>query len=167
MAHPVDGQNLRRVMRHIPAPVAVLTYSTEQELRGVTIGSFTSLSLDPPLISFNLMEGKTANDFLHVEYFGIHVLKNDQAMLSEHFAIPDMRGEDQFGQVDYYLSPEGVPVLEDCVSLLICSVYEVLKTGDHSLILGKVVRADLIEPANPLLYYQQAYFKICETGILE
>ena len=160
MIHYPDGQELRLVMRNVPSPVAILTFAGKDGPRGVTIGSFTSLSLDPPLISFNLMEGRTAEDLLRGHYFGIHVLRNDQGALSDHFALPDLSSNAQFEGVEYSMTPEGVPELSDCMAILVCRVYDAISAGDHSLILGNVLRASLLSSANPLLYFQRAYHEI-------
>ena len=162
-----DGQELRRVMRNIPSPVAVLTFASADGPRGVTIGSFTSLSLDPPLVSFNLMDGRTAEEFLKAQYFGIHVLNNIQSELSDHFARPDLTSEEQFKEVEIEATNEGVPSLTTCMAVLICRKYEVLNAGDHILILGEVLRSKLNNEVNPLLYYQRSYHEIREVKLIE
>ena len=163
MIHQFDGQAFRQVMRHVPSPVAVLTYTGDDGPRGVTIGSFTSLSLSPPLVSFNLMQGKTSEDLIKRTYFGIHILRGDQGALSDHFALPDLSSAAQFGSINYSNTPEGVPALTNCLACLICSIYDAISAGDHSLILGNVLQATLVDPSNPLIYCQRAYHEISAT----
>ena len=157
----IGSDDFRSLMRHVPSPVMVLTYESQDGPRGVTIGSFASVSLDPPLVSFNLMkDGSSADDIQQVSYFAIHILRNDQAEMSEHFAQPDLPSDEQFGDVNYKYSEENVPVIGDCLAVMICSLYDIISAGDHSLILGKVNRAKEINPTKPLLYFQRSYREV-------
>ncbi|MBX2819122.1 MAG: flavin reductase family protein [Rhodothermaceae bacterium] len=160
----IGGDDFRSLMRHIPSPVMVLTYENESGPRGVTIGSFASVSLDPPLISFNLMRsGSSSEDIQGVSCFAIHVLRNDQSRLSEHFAQPDLSSGVQFKDIDYIYSSEGVPVMDDCLAFMICELFDIVTAGDHSLVLGKVLRADVVTPSKPLLYFQRSYHEVGDS----
>ena len=164
MSGYIGGDDLRSLMRHVPSPVMVLTYESQNGPRGVTIGSFASVSLEPPLISFNLMKsGSCAQDIQQVSYFAVHVLRSDQAKISEHFAKPDLSSVVQFQSVDYTYSVEHIPVLDNCLAVMICGLYDVISAGDHSLVLGKVERANVINPSNPLLYFQRSYHEVGDT----
>ena len=157
----IGGEDFRRWMRHVPSPVMVLTYESQDGPRGVTIGSFASVSLKPPLISFNLMkDGSSADDMQQLPYFAIHILRNDQAKISEHFAQPDIASHEQFESMNYEYSKENVPVLKDCLAVMVCSLHDIISAGDHSLILGKVIHANVINPAKPLLYFQRSYHEV-------
>ena len=160
----IGGDDFRSLMRHIPSPVMVLTFESQAGPRGVTIGSFASVSLDPPLVSFNLMSsGSSAEDIQGVSFFAIHVLRNDQADMSEHFAQPDLSSETQFKKVGYVYSSENVPVIDDCLAYMICELHDIVTAGDHSLILGTVLRAEVISSSKPLLYFQRSYHEIGDS----
>lgn len=157
----IGGEDFRSLMRHVPSPVMILTYESQEGPRGVTIGSFASVSLEPPLVSFNLMkDGSSADDIQQVSCFAIHILRNDQSKVSEHFAQPDLPSRTQFENVIYEYSKENVPIIEDCLAVMVCSLYDIISAGDHSLILGKVNRAKIINPAKPLLYFQRSYHEV-------
>lgn len=146
------GERLRLVMRRVPSPVTVVTAGTEAP-RGVTIGSFTSLSLSPPLIQFNLMEASHMRPVLREgDRFHVHVLRDDQAVLAYHFAIPGLSSEGQFLAVPHTLDAHGLPVLAEKLSLLRCHVHQLVETGDHVLVVGEVEAVEGPEAGAPLLY---------------
>ena len=161
MINQVLGTDLRKLMRHVPSPVTVLTFAGEDGPRGVTIGSFTSVSLDPPLISFNLMNGgQTYSSLSKAAGFAIHILKEDQVHISERFATPNLSSNAQYENIDYDLSQERIPIIKNSIALLICEVFDGLTAGDHTLVIGRVNRSEIIEPGVPLLYYQQTYYNV-------
>ena len=164
MSGYLGGDDFRRVMRHVPSPVMVLTFTTSNGPHGVTIGSFASVSLKPPLVSFNLMnEGSSAESIRDASHFAIHVLRNDQVSISEWFAKPDVPNSMQFESIDYGYAPEGVPILDDCLATLVCKQYDLMTAGDHTVILGEVLRADVLNPSKPLLYFQRSYHEIGDS----
>ncbi len=160
-ASPADvGEKLRAVMRCVPSPVTVVT-AGRAEPRGVTIGSFTSVSLDPPLISFNLMQTSALLPLLRVGApFNVHVLREDQAALGYHFAIPGLPSEGQFLAVPYTPDAHGTPVLGERLSVLFCRVAQLFEAGDHVLVLGAVEATDGPGEGAPLLYLDRAFHTV-------
>lgn len=158
MDRRVDGEVLRSVMRHVPSPVTVVTVGTPDEIRGITIGSFTSASLHPPLISFNVNREAQAYEALTtVDRFAVHVLSVDQAYLSDHFAEPDLTSEEQFDGVAYRVDPDGTPILLDTIAVIRCRRYAVYEAGDHSIVVGQVESVDDGEDGAPILYFDRTY----------
>lgn len=162
MDTPVTGERLRAVMRRVPSPVTVVTTEHAGEQRGITIGSFTSVSLDPPLISFNVSREAQVQDALRKEArFAVHVLSSQQAHLSVHFAVPDQSGAEQFEPVAHRLDAHGIPILEGVAVVLHCrfqAAFEV--AGGDMIFIGQVVGVEEEEDLQPLLYYQQAYHEV-------
>ncbi len=158
MKSPIDGAALRAVMRHVPSPVTVVSFAAADGPRGVTIGSFASVSLDPPLVSFNVsIDSSIHPSLVGAERFAIHILHAGQAELSRHFAQPDLVSSAQFAGIAYR-EVDGVPVLRDALAVLICRRYAVHPAGDHSLMLGEV--ETILDPALdalPILYFRQSY----------
>ncbi len=152
------GEALREVMRQVPAPVTVVTARRGSEMRGITIGSFTSVSLDPPLISFNVQcHSKMHGLIVGAERFAIHILSADQVELSEHFATPDLSNEAQFEAVSYHFDAADIPILDHVLAVISCVRHAVFEAGDHSILLGRVLHIEDGAPSRPLLYYNQAY----------
>ncbi|QXD15227.1 flavin reductase family protein [Rhodocaloribacter litoris] len=163
MPDKLDGEALRDVMRLVPSPVTVVTARSGEEVRGITIGSFTSVSLDPPLVSFNVGRDARMHDLItRADRFAIHVLQEDQAHLSEHFALPDRAAGDQFDAVPHRLDPHGLPLLEDVLAVLVCRPYAVHEAGDHVIVVGEVMEARVGASGRPVLYCRRGYYGLGE-----
>ena len=165
MQEKLDGNALRSAMRRVPSPVTVVTMAGDDEPRGITIGSFTSVSLNPPLICFNVAHDAQAHDLLiQAERFAVHVLTDEQAHLSDHFAIPDRSGEQQFADLDYQLDVHGTPILPDALTIFHCVRFAVHPAGDHSLLLGEVIGIQEYVAGEPLMYYDRTYRSVGELA---
>ena len=150
-------------MRHVPSPVTVVTAAPSaahpDEARGITIGSFASVSLEPPLISFNVDRAAQMYDVLRPGVrFAVHVLAREQTHLAAHFAVPDRTGSEQFDAVPHRTTAHGTPVLDGVLAVLFCTVREVFDAGDHVLILGAVQEIDKQrESGESVVYYRSSY----------
>ena len=106
-------------MPQVPSAVTVVTAGREDELGGMTIGSFTSVSLDPLLISLNVAcEAQMHDLIVGAERFAVHLLSDEQAVLSNHFSVLDHRGDEPFAAIPYRLDPCGItirPALQELV----------------------------------------------------
>lgn len=162
--HPaVTGVELRNGMRHIPAVVTIVTIGDSSGLKGITIGSFVSLSLDPPLVSFNVQKSATIFDRLTgAEHYAIHVLREGQSELSERFSDPQLTGEEQFDGLNYIVDDHGVPVLDNPLVTFFCSRHEILPGGDHIILVGRVDKIVEGSPGRPVVYHQRAYHAVGE-----
>lgn len=153
------GELLRAVMRRVASPVTVVTAGGGGAPRGATIGSFTSASLHPPLISFNVQKGSGLHAaLLAADAFAVHLLGDDQADLAEQFALPDLTSEAQFRGVPYaWAGGDAPPLLDGVVGVIRCRRWAVHDAGDHSLFLGEVTLVEEGREARPLLYYDRSY----------
>ncbi|MDX1418966.1 MAG: flavin reductase family protein [Rubricoccaceae bacterium] len=156
---PVDGEALRQAMRRIATPVVVVTAEAEGAPRGATIGSFVSVSLAPPLISFNVTRKTRAHDALtQSERFAVHFLAAEHAELASHFALPHLTGEEQFAPFAHRRSTGGhPPILDDMLGVLICRSESRFAVGDHSIFVGSVVEVLPGRDGDPLLYHRRSY----------
>ena len=145
------GDALRDVLRAIPSPVVVVTVSQpDGEMRGATIGSFASVSLGPPLVSFNVTHGTRLHDALDAAgAFTVHLLAADQADAASHFARPDLDAADQMAG--------GAARLDGALGTLACTVAARIPAGDHTVVIGEVAEITPGREAAPLLYYRQSY----------
>lgn len=160
----VDPGTMRRLMRHVVSPVTVVTAGSGDRAMGITIGSFASTSLEPALISFNLSRGARMHEILPFEAtFIVHVLGEDQAEVSERFAVPDVAGREQFAGVASRVHESGTRIIDGSVVVLLCRLESVFPAGDHSLIVGRVVDSIGGSGRQPLLYYNQSYRSVGET----
>ncbi len=158
MQRNIDGEALRAAMRRVPSPVTVVTAAGTGEARGITIGSFTSVSLDPPLISFNVgHEAQMHALIVRADRFAVHVLSEAQAHLADHFALPDRSGAEQFAPVAYRLDAHGTPILDGALAVFHCARYAVYEAGDHSLLVGRVLDVEAGAEGLPILYFDRTY----------
>ena len=154
----ISSEDLRSIMQRVPAPVTVVTAAGHSEARGATIGSFTSVSLDPPLVSFNVDKDSQMHAVLETAgHFAVHLLSDEQSALCTHFAAPDQEGSDQLDAVAYRADEHDTPVLEAAPAVLHCRWHEAFEAGDHTIVVGRVTRLEEREEAPPILYYDRDY----------
>ena len=124
---------------------------------GFTASSFTSLSLNPPLVLFCLdREAYCFDAFYGAQSFGVNILSSEQQAVSNRFA---KRGGDKFENVALMETPTGVPLLEGCLASMECRITEKLPGGDHLIFMGEVQRVNIGE-GSPLIYYMGKYHNI-------
>lgn len=158
MSDPVDATTFRETMRRLPSPVVVITMTDGHDVRGITIGSFTSVSLDPPLISFNVTKTAESHRILQeTDRFAVHILGEHQVHLANHFAKPHLSGVEQFEDVPHQVNAHGIPVVDDVTSVLHCERHSFLPAADHSLVLGVVTGIQDNDDEGAVLYYQSSY----------
>ncbi|WP_327312867.1 flavin reductase family protein [Streptomyces sp. NBC_01235] len=144
---------LRSVFRRHAAGVAVITASGESGPVGFTATSLSSVSAEPPLLSFGIGAGASSWPAMsRAEHVGVHVLGEHQQALAATFA---RSGADRFGAPTVWREgPEGVPVLDDVLAWLVCRVVARIPAGDHRIVLAEVVLGDPEGVGRPLLYHQ-------------
>jgi flavin reductase (DIM6/NTAB) family NADH-FMN oxidoreductase RutF len=136
-----DPAHFRRVLGHLPTGVVVVSgFSAEGSPVGITIGSFVSVSLDPPLVGF--FPGVSSRSWPMIAQGGrfcASVLGVDQDDQCWRFAKEPSNGtESKFEGFDYSLSPNGMPILGGSVAWIECSIESVTPAGDHFFVLGRV-----------------------------
>lgn len=151
----VDPTGYRRALSCFATGVAVVTaLDADGAKAGITINSFSSVSLDPPLILWNVAEDSTSYDiFTAAGYFAVHVLSRPQQELSSRFA---QRSGDKFAGLDYREGIRGVPILNEYAALFECSTEHVYPGGDHKIIVGRVHRFEDRE-VEPLVLHRSRF----------
>jgi flavin reductase (DIM6/NTAB) family NADH-FMN oxidoreductase RutF len=138
-----ESHSLREIMGAYPTGVTVVAAcDAEGTPYGLTVNSFTSVSLDPPLVLVCIGHSSTSHDRLvGAECFAISVLAADQRHTARRFAAEPSDG--RFGEVPWSLGANGSPLLDGAVAWLECTMYEVVVGGDHSIVIGRVDRSAL------------------------
>lgn len=145
-------------MRLLPYPVTVITSAVGERKRGITIGSFTSLSLDPPLVSFNVTEDCQMHELLEAaERFVVHIPGAGQQELCTRFALPDQSEDEQFEGINYRQESGYPPVLDEVIAEVHCKMYRLFTAGDHSIVIGEVERIKRNREELSILYCNGAY----------
>ena len=120
----------------------------------MTVNSFTSVSLDPPLVLVCIdHKARILDHFQKSDLFAINILRETQQELSMRFARP---GEDRFGAVEWYAGDTGAPLIPNALSTLECTVFQRVEAGDHTILIGEVVSA-IRHEGRPLLYFSSSY----------
>ena len=135
----VDPTGFRRALSSFATGVAVVTTLDASGAKvGITINSFSSVSLDPPLVLWSIAEDSMSYGvFTIAEHFAVHVLSRQQQELSSRFA---QSAGDKFGGLDCDAGIHGVPILGDFAACFECSTEHVYAGGDHKIIVGRVHR---------------------------
>ncbi|MFF7514761.1 flavin reductase family protein [Streptomyces mutabilis] len=147
---------LRSAFRRHAAGVAVITARGDAGPVGFTATSLTSVSTEPPLLSFGIGTGSSSwPTVCEAEYVGVHVLGEHQQDLATTFA---RSGADRFAAPTAWREgPEGVPVLDGVLAWLVCRVVARVPAGDHRVVLAEVLLGDPAGAGRPLLYHQGRY----------
>lgn len=147
--------SLRHVMSCFPTGVTIVaTRDAEGEPVGLTVNSFTSVSLDPPLILVCINRDANTHDrLIEASSFTVNILSVAQAEIAMRFAKRPSEG--RFEKVEWSEAPSGHPVLADAAAWLDCSIHQVIGAGDHSIVLARAIAVGLGEkPA--LLFHRGA-----------
>lgn len=152
-----DSGVFRRTMGMFTTGVTIITARAgDGERIGVTANSFSSVSLDPPLVLWSLAKSARSLDaFTEAEYFAIHILSAGQEDLSNRFAS---RGEDKFAGLAVADGLGGVPLLADCSARLQCRTAHRYEGGDHIIFVGEVV--DLVSSDDTPLVFQAGKYAL-------
>lgn len=157
---PADSRRYRHALGAFSTGVTVVTLQGDAAPQGMTVNSFASVSLDPPLVLWSPAKSSSRHDlFAGARHFAIHVLGADQHDLSARFT----RGGQGFEGLDYFLNEEGVPVLEDTLARFECERANVHDAGDHSIVVGRVLRAAHGE-GEPLIFSRGAFGRFAHHG---
>lgn len=152
---PIDAARFKQAMAQFVSGVTVVTTELEGELYGMTVASFASLSLDPPLVLVCAGRNmQTHNAIAAARRFGVSILGNDQQDLSGRFAS---KLDDKFAGVDYRTGSNGVPLLNGAICTIECTLFNQLDGGDHSIFVGRVEDVQTSGEGAPLVYFRSGY----------
>ncbi len=150
------SENFRNVLGRLPTGVVVITGGDPKHPSGLVVGSFMSVSLEPPLVA--VCPAKTSTSWPAVELSGsfcANVLSDSQEALARRFAAS---GGDKFSEVDWTPAPAtGAPVLDGVVAWIDCRVYERFEAGDHWLVLGEVLELSVHRQGGALVFHGGAF----------
>lgn len=157
-------ERFRHVLGHVPTGVVVATsIDADGAPAGMSVGSFTSVSLDPPLVAF--LPAKTSTSFTQIRAAGafcVNVLAADQEVVSRAFATS---GGDKFAALGWQLSAGGSPVLDGVVAWIDCTVEDVIDAGDHWIVLGRVLDLDVADETLPLVFFRGGYGQFAAASL--
>ena len=151
---PIDDAGFKLAMSHFASGVTIVTTEHDGRRYGMTVASFASLSLHPPLVLVCIEKSvKTHDAIIAAQQFGVSILASDQAEISNRFAS---RSDDKFTGTEITTGALGLPLISGALTTLECRVREQLAGGDHTIFVGEVAEAATREGA-PLLYFRSGY----------
>ena len=160
---PVDPALLRAAMRQWVTGVTIVSSCWRAEQHGMTVSSFTSISLDPPLVCISLAgETRTYRLLEASGIFGVTILNENQQEISDRFAGRVADTQDRFAGLDTFTLNTGAPFLAGGLVWFDCEVLDKLKAGNNTVIIGKVIAVKQGSNGQPLLYYDRDYHNICD-----
>jgi 3-hydroxy-9,10-secoandrosta-1,3,5(10)-triene-9,17-dione monooxygenase reductase component len=152
----VDVARFRQVLGHFPTGVTVITAITDSGPVGLAVGSFFSVSLDPPLVAF--CAGKSSTSYpkiAEVGHYVVNVLADEQEDICRVFAG---KGDDKFATIGWRPSPAtGAPVINDVLAWIDCEIDAVHEAGDHYIVVGRVHELEVGHEGGPLLFFRGGY----------
>lgn len=157
--NPKDQKHFRHVLGHFPTGIVAVTAAQPSgEPAGMAIGSFSSVSLDPPLVAF--LPAKTSTSLpkiLEAGSFCVNVLSEDQL---ETCRTLSMSGVDKFRSIGWTPAPSKAPILDGTVAWIDCDITDVREAGDHYIVVGAVRDFAVTAGQSPLLFFQGGYGRL-------
>lgn len=154
----IDSIKLRNALGSFATGITVVTALGKQGQKvGMTVNSFNSVSLDPPLVLWSIdRQSNCFDDFMQAEAYAVHVLSHAQQTVSDTFATS---GSDKFASISCQTGLNGVPVLPDYSACFECKIANKFEGGDHIILVGEVLRFDDKE-SRPLVFYRGGYQRL-------
>jgi flavin reductase (DIM6/NTAB) family NADH-FMN oxidoreductase RutF len=153
----IDEARFRQTLGYFASGVTVVTTGQEGDFHGMTVSSFSSLSLNPPLILICIDKAVPTHDILaRSGQFVVNVLEKRQEHLSRRFATSNA---DKFRGIAWHMGTLGIPVLDSVLAVIECQISTTYDGGDHTIFAGTVIDTEVHE-GTPLLYYRRGYHEL-------
>jgi flavin reductase (DIM6/NTAB) family NADH-FMN oxidoreductase RutF len=163
---PFDDSNFRQALGHFPTGVVLITaMDADERPVGMIVGSFTSVSLDPPLVAF--LPSRSSSTYSRmgvVKRFAVNVLSADQEEVCRSFSSKQI--VDKWSGLAWHKAPTGAPVIDDAVAWIDCDVESLTQVGDHDLVIGRVRGVRVVNPVLPLLFFQGGYGRFTPSSLM-
>jgi flavin reductase (DIM6/NTAB) family NADH-FMN oxidoreductase RutF len=158
---PLDSDLLRQAMRFWATGITVVTAAHDGVQHGMTVSSFTSVSLDPPQVLISLAQNARTHDLItHSRNLGITILDSSQQEISDRFAGRVADNLDRLSGLETMTLVSGVPLLKQGLVHLDCHVITTVGVGTNTIFIAEVLSAQSVEDGDPLLYFNRNYQKI-------
>jgi flavin reductase (DIM6/NTAB) family NADH-FMN oxidoreductase RutF len=153
-----NPEDFRQTMRQWVTGVTIVSVEQHGNLHGMTVNSFTSLSLYPPLVLVSLERSTRTHDILlQTGFFGVTILAHDQWQISDRFAGRMTEDENRFESLETFRLVTGAPFLVGGVAFFDCRVLSQHDIGTHTVFVGNVLAVLSEENKQPLVYYNRNY----------
>lgn len=159
----IDNNEFKNALKLWASGIAVVTTHSNEGEQGMTVTSFASVSMDPPQILVCLNETtETGTTILANKKFAVNVLTSAQEQVSNQFA-GGASMEDRFNSVPWHKGELGLPVFDEALVSMECTVVQQYKAGTHWIVVGEI-QSNQCHSAEPLLYFNSAYQRVACTA---
>lgn len=155
---PASPEDFKQVLSRWASGVSVVTTNDGGMLYGITVSSFSSVSMEPPLISVCLNRGNRLAEMVeHAGKFAVSILGADQQAASNYFAQPQRSPTEGFSEIEGDWVDLDLPVVKGSIAWLACTVHAVVTQGSHAIMIGHVEASGVGAGQSPLLYFNRGY----------
>lgn len=148
-------------MRFWSTGITVISGTNGEEHHGMTVSSFTSVSLDPPLVLISIEQKTRTHRMIHdTDTYAVTILNQDQEWVSDRFAGRETEHLDRFEGVETFSLSTGCKFIKGGLAFFDCVVQKAYDAGNHTVFIGRVITTQIdqeINEANPLIYFNQEY----------
>ncbi len=161
----LNPSDLRSAMRSWVTGVTVVTARHGEAVHGMTVSSFTSVSLEPPLVLVCIQQAARSHALIEQsQAFAVSILGEDQAEISNRFSNPQTETSYRFADLEILTLETGAPILASSQAWLDCKVVHSHAMGTHTVFIGEVVAAGSRDIRKPLVYLNRTYRRLAEEG---
>jgi len=144
----------KELMRRFAAGVTLVTFNENKKFGGLTVSSFCSLSMDPPLVLICIDRKIVSHDSLeNTDTFGVNICNSEQGKLAWDFANSKIDKNELIKSLPHTLTELGTPLLDGCLATMECKITQKYDGGDHTIFIGQIEEGKFDENAKPLVYY--------------
>jgi flavin reductase (DIM6/NTAB) family NADH-FMN oxidoreductase RutF len=158
---PISSEEYRNALRHFPAGVTIVTIRSGEEIHGLTVSAFASVSPEPPLVMVIIDHKHRAHELLQQAgaVFAVNILAQDQIEISNRFAW--VKDEDRFEAGKWSTAVTGAPILLDALAWLDCTMHAHYPAGTHTIYVGEIQGSQVPRAEEPpLIYWNRGYRKL-------
>ena len=151
----INDETFKELMKRFASGVTLITFENEGKLSGLTVSSFCSLSMNPPLILI-CIEKKipSHNSLKNGASFGVNICTSEQGKLAWDFANSNINKNELILSLNHRITNDKVPLLNDCLASMECTLKNTYEGGDHTIFVGQIESGNFSEKSDPLIYYK-------------
>ena len=151
----ITNDTFKELMKRFASGVTLITFDDDGKYSGLTVSSFCSLSMDPPLILICIDKNiHSHNSLRNGASFGVNICTSEQGKLAWDFANSNVDKIEFIFSLNLKITDIKVPLLNDCLASMECTIKETYEGGDHSIFVGQIESGNFDDKADPLVYYK-------------
>ena len=151
----ITNDTFKELMKRFASGVTLITFDDDGKYSGLTVSSFCSLSMNPPLILICIDKNIHSHNSLKIgASFGVNICTSEQGKLAWDFANSNVDKNELILSLNHKITNNKVPLSDDCLASMECTIKEAYEGGDHTIFVGQIESGDFNDKADPLVYYK-------------